>query len=136
MVQTGSGDGGAIQSGSACKVKDDGVVQEKDDGEVRSGGYAEHMVKDLGMGMDIPAKRMKRMTMMQFIRKQAVWVLVFQNASAALAGMESDRSWTISFHGRRVPRLDLNRSLAKDLYRRLEDTSVPAGMVPYVVIFQ
>lgn len=63
-------------------------------------------------------------------------VLILWNASAALAGMESDRSWTISFHGRRVPRLDLIRSLAKEMYPRLGDTGVPAGMVPYVVIFQ
>ncbi|KAL6311406.1 hypothetical protein AAG906_035607 [Vitis piasezkii] len=43
-----------------------------------------------------------------FIRKQAAWVLDFWNASAALAGMESDQSWTISFHGWRVPRPNLN----------------------------
>ena len=41
-----------------------GVVREEDDGKVRPGGYAEYMVKDLGMGMDTTAKRMKRMTMM------------------------------------------------------------------------
>ena len=77
MVQAGSGNGGAVQSVSACRVESDGVAQEEDDGEVRLGGYEEYMVKDLGMGMDTAAKRMKRMTMMQFIRKQVAWVLDF-----------------------------------------------------------
>ena len=37
-------------------------------------------------------------------RQRGFWI--FWNASAELAEMESDRSWTISFHGWHVPRPD------------------------------
>ncbi|KAL6321572.1 hypothetical protein AAG906_024565 [Vitis piasezkii] len=40
-------------------------------------------------------------------KQRGFWV--FWNAPAALVGMDSDRSWTISFHARCVPRLNLNR---------------------------
>ena len=56
MVQAGNGDRGATQSGSACRVEGDGVVREKNDGEVTPGSYVDHMVKDLGMGVDIVEK--------------------------------------------------------------------------------
>ncbi|KAL6311421.1 hypothetical protein AAG906_035867 [Vitis piasezkii] len=134
---------------AAKGIKSDGVVREEDDGKVRLGGYAKFMVKDLGMalaGMESDRSwtiffhgwRVPRPDLNGYRDEEdeendddVVNSKVgsvgsgFWNAPAALVGMESDRSWTISFHGRRVPRLNLNRSWQRKYTLGLRMLAVP-----------